>query len=488
MPPKGPLINAAQANFKLVFVLLGALLLTSSCLLFWNLQKSPFADYDEAIYAEVLASTVQHSSFFVLYDQGQPWFNKPPLYFWLALGTDKVFHDPELSYRLPAAVLGLISILLVTAIAFELTASPYVAILAGFILAGTGDFIESARQLRIESGVMMAILFTFYCYLRAKKDKRWLMGVLAGVAVGIMFKSIIGTLGISTIIIFSLFDKDFSWLKSKFLWIGAAIGLLILAPWHVYETYLFGFIFWQDYLFHQVFQRFVSNVNGGGYQSNWVYVRDTFLFAFPWSVLFLASILSLFFKKFLGNRYRTVAALVASVCFIFLVFAVAQTKIAYYALPGIIFFSIISALLFERWYVQCRTILHKRFFWTSLIVIVLLGFANSIYVGFHYQSDFSSPQAVIYEEHTIGTILSTQPSLPIATFYDPDWDTIRYYSKDKDPFILIQNGYSTTSPMYVLMTTALYKSDPFSNVVMAELKPQYAGMTLTLLRYQPSKG
>jgi 4-amino-4-deoxy-L-arabinose transferase-like glycosyltransferase len=487
MPKKKRPNEAKRANPTLVLLLFGSLLLTSSLLLFWNLQKPPFTDYDEGIYAEVLASTVQHHSFFVLYDQGQPWFHKPPLYFWLALETDKVLRYPGLSYRLPAAVLGLIGIILVTAIVFELSANPYTAVLAGFILAGTGDFIESARQLRIEAGVIAAVLFTFYCYLRAKKDKRWLMGILAGVAIGIMFKSIIGTLGLCVILIFSLFDRDFSWLKSKFFWIGGVLGFLILAPWHLYETYLFGFTFWQDYLFHQVLQRFVSNVNGGGHQSNWLYVRDTFLYAFPWSVAFLAGILSLFWKKFLGERYRVMLALLGSVCFIFLIFLIAQTKITYYVLPGVVFFSIISALLFERWYANCRTVLQKRFFWVALIGIVLLGLANSVYVGFHYQPDFSGPQTIVYEEHAIGVVLASQPSLPIGAFYYPDWDTIRYYSDDKDSFTLIQSGYSTTSPMYMLMVTSLYKSQPFGSAVMAELKPLYVGTWLTLLRFNPSK-
>ena len=48
-------------------------------------------DYDEATYAKVVVDTLHTGQVTDLYHFDKPWFEKPPLYLWMAVGSVKLF-------------------------------------------------------------------------------------------------------------------------------------------------------------------------------------------------------------------------------------------------------------------------------------------------------------------------------------------------------------------------------------------------------------
>ena len=195
------------------------LFLLSAFLLFFNLGKDAFIDYDEATYATVLRESILSENYITFSYLGEPWFDKPPLYFWLAGASVKLFGMNEFAERLPSAVAGLLLVILLYHTTLRLTKNPIAAFFAGAILTTNSSFIDAARQMRLDVPVTLCIVATIYCFLRRKDNARWLVGIGVAIGFGILMKSVIGFLAIPIICIISMFERDWSWLKQKWLWL-----------------------------------------------------------------------------------------------------------------------------------------------------------------------------------------------------------------------------------------------------------------------------
>ena len=464
--------------------LFGLLVCASGFLLFFRLGSFPLVDYDEAIYAQVISNTQNAGDFLTLHTPNGPWFEKPPLYFWLAMESEKVFGQNEFALRFPSATFGIIAIILTCLIAFELSGNAYIALIAGTILLTTGSFLEAARQLRLDVPVTATILFAFYSFIRARKNPRWYLGVAVGVSVGILFKSIIGVFALPIILIWSFVNIDWDWLKNKYLWYGVAPALLILLPWHIYEGLKFGVTFWNDYLIHQVFERFGSDVNGNS-ASNWQYIKFTFLYTFPWVVVFLGGGWWLSRRKVLSASIKQLISLAISVLFLFGVFLIAKTKIFYYVIPSFPFMAIFCALVIKETHDLCRTGKQRAALYISGAVLVIFGFINTIYVGYHLQDDLATNALLAHDEYEIGLQLKEKPQpTEVRAFEYFYWDTIRYYSGGRN-ITLMKPGDTASQPFFMILETYPYKQNPFPPIIMKHLSPIYEGDAVTLLEFNP---
>src|SRR5262245_40023500 len=131
-----------------------------SCFLFlYQLGEHSFVDYDEASYAQVIDNTLSSGNLLTLNRLGNLWFDKPPLYYWSSMVVGTFVEHKEIAYRLPSAIAGILSVVLVMLIAYELTESYVAAIIAGAILCTSPLFLEAGRQLRLDVPVTAAILF-----------------------------------------------------------------------------------------------------------------------------------------------------------------------------------------------------------------------------------------------------------------------------------------------------------------------------------------
>ena len=240
------------------------IIVVSFSLFLFQLGSHAFIDYDELTYAQVIDNTLQSGTVLTLSRHRSPWFDKPPLYYWSAMAAGNLFENKEIAYRLPSALTGILSVVLVMLIAFELTESYVAAIIAGAILCTSPLFLEAGRQLRLDVPVTAAILFAVYSFIRGLKDPRWYMGVGVGIALGILTKSVIGLFPLGFIFFWAVVHRSSGFLKSAYFWIGMALMLAIAAPWHIYLSILYGRAFWNTYLFTTVINRAAKNVLGQG--------------------------------------------------------------------------------------------------------------------------------------------------------------------------------------------------------------------------------
>jgi len=468
-----------------VMWLFGLLLCASSFFLLFELGSFPLVDYDEAIYAQVISDTQNAGDFLTLRTPDGPWFQKPPLYFWLAMESEKFFGPSEFALRFPSAILGIAAIILTCLIAFELSSNTYIALIAGTILLTTGSFLEASRQLRLDVPVTTAILFALYSFVRARKNQKWYLGVAIGIGIGVLFKSVIGIFVLPIILIWSFFDKDWSWLKNKYLWYGIGLSFLIVLPWHVYETLKFGSSFWNEYLLLHVFERFGSDINGGS-TSNWQYVEYIFRYSFPWIFVFLGGGTWWFTRgQFFSNSTKRLFGIAISVLFIFGIFLIAKTKIFYYVTPIFPLIALFCALIAKEIYGFCKTEKQRAVVLVFGAILLVLGVVNTVYVGYHFQSDLATNALIVHDEYEIGLWLKDHPQpVEIRAFKYPYWDTVRYYSGRRN-ITLMQLDDTASQSFFMIIETYPYKQNPFPPMIMEHLNPIYEGDALTLLEFKP---
>jgi 4-amino-4-deoxy-L-arabinose transferase-like glycosyltransferase len=438
----------------------GGLVLLAVALFFVGLGNRPFLDYDEAIYARITHDTQLSGDPFILSRAGQPFFEKPPLYFWSSMALDSMLHNPEWSYRLTSALAGVLCIIFTMLLAFEISGAVAAAFWSGAILLTTGAFVEASRQMRLDIPVVASIVLASYCFTRGMRDRRWLVGVGIAIAIGVLFKIVIALLAGVFMLAWATVHRDIRWIKEPWLWIGGLAGLLILAPWHIYETMHFGAQFWDGYLWHNVVNRVGGDVLGGSLSvAN--FAKFVLVFTAPWSVAVVAGLVVLAARRNpvrWEGEMRQIGVVGLTTVLIAAVFALSSTRIFYYLLPAYPFMAITLALISE----EIRARVSKTIF-AALITVMAID------------------DAIAADEANAGLILAANPEpTRVLTYQWPYWDTLGYYSGGR-PIGVIGDGDVIKESYYLVVHSEGNYSYPPS--YKARLTTMYQGPALTMYKF-----
>ncbi len=413
-----------------VFYFLGILVALSVVVFLVSLGRQPFIDYDEAAYAQILKESTTNHDLLSLRFIGEFWFEKPPLYFWLARFFQLCISSPEYALRLPSALAAIATVIVVFLIAYEVTKKAGWGFIAGLILMNTAAIVDVGRQVKLDMLLTFFIIFSFYAWVMSGKNKKWylLWGLTVGLSV--MTKSAAGLVAFLPVMVFALVERKTFW-REGYFYGGLAVLLSVILPWHIYESLRFGSEFWQSYLFIQVVNRYQHNFFG---QSLGLgdYFQAFYSYAMPWSLLVIISIVvwAYFFKQ--GDRHmrRFILTCIISALSIFALFASAQTRSAYYLIPLYPFVALALALIGkELWqYLEARIKIALVFFFAILFIDALV---RSVIIGFHLTDDFNPQHAFAAEEKQIGLVIKDD-TIPVYMNEPEFWETIRYYSGGRD--------------------------------------------------------
>lgn len=439
-----------------IHTLLFAVVILFTIFLVFTKNNAALVDYDEATYAKVVHESFLRHDFLSFTKDGKPWFEKPPLYFWLAAGSVSLFGENELALRLPSMLLTVASIILIWLIAIKLTENRTIALFSALILATNPFFIYAGRQVRMDVPVTAALLFSLYAFLQGKKFPIWYIGVGVGIAVGVLFKSVVGFLSLGFLLIYSVLYKEWQWLRSRYFWIGLLLMIIILLPWHIHQTAVFGAAFWEDYIGYHILERFENKILG--VRESFYYITQLFNLVEPWFVVFWSVVVAGFIVGWrdirLNNKILFPLTLTA---FIFLVFQVAQTKLLYYLVPLLPLASITIAVfgyLIWSWLGKSGKIVG------TLLITLIIGialYATVLQSFFPKERSWSlktlrsSLNDVAEDEKSIGEkIRSSQ--LPVYLFDWPHQPTLGYYA-DISKITLVGEDTSIKKPAYIIVPT-----------------------------------
>jgi 4-amino-4-deoxy-L-arabinose transferase-like glycosyltransferase len=242
----GTLPPAAEARIRrrrragrtVVYCLVSAAL--ASVLMFWELGADALTA-DEAQYALVVQNIKRSGEWlYVSPYPPAPYFQKPPLYFWLtALTYDRLGGPDELAYRAWSAAAGVGAVVL-TCVLGAMLLTPEIGALAALLLLTNKAFllVHGARSGTFDALVTFLITAGVVIYWAAGRGRRgWIGWIGVGVCAGLasLTKPFVGVPLVVLLAIHSLFVERGGATPGR-RGVGILLGILSLvavaAPWY----------------------------------------------------------------------------------------------------------------------------------------------------------------------------------------------------------------------------------------------------------------
>jgi len=133
----------------------------------------------EDLYAEVSHEIVTSGDWLTLHQNSGPYYNKPPVFFWLEAASIKAFGMHAAAARLPSALLGIGTLVLCYLIAKRLGISP---LISSLVLATSWEFFTACHRATIDITLTFFILLAFWLYLLSAGAVRFGWAYFAGAA------------------------------------------------------------------------------------------------------------------------------------------------------------------------------------------------------------------------------------------------------------------------------------------------------------------
>lgn len=272
-----------QDNFYFLGLLVAAIILYT-----FNLGELPLRDWDEGIVAGVARNIWQGSLdnntwLYPTINNGQPYWNKPPLVHWLIAISYNFFGVSEWSTRIAPALLSAFSVPLLYKIGQEIFPTRLTAIVSASVYLTLLPIARHGRVAMLDGAIACWFCLAFWCLLRGRKRPIWLLGTGIGIGLVCLTKGIMmGLLLGGIILIFLILDCP-QLLVSPYLWNGLILGISPALAWYWLQYSRYGEEFLGISLGKQTFSRIwepVSQVSG----PPWYYLLEIAKYSLPWLV------------------------------------------------------------------------------------------------------------------------------------------------------------------------------------------------------------
>lgn len=232
-------------------------------------------DPDEPRYASIGREMARSGDWITPRLNGSPWFEKPPLLYWMTATATKLGLRDEWAARLPVALASIAFLAFFFAIV-EREFSTAIAAMATAMLGTSAGWLAYSFSAVTDlpmSAAFNAAMLTALFDTRRRQRAGWIAGVMLGVA--ILAKAFLPA---------ALFTPIWLIARGK-RWAIAAGAFLVAAPWHLLVWMRNGSAFWNVYFWQQQVGR-VSSSALQHTQPLWFYIPVLLLGLFPWTPLF----------------------------------------------------------------------------------------------------------------------------------------------------------------------------------------------------------
>jgi 4-amino-4-deoxy-L-arabinose transferase-like glycosyltransferase len=250
---------------------------------------------------------------------GEPWFEKPPLLYWMTAAGFRLGLGPELAPRAPVALLSVFFLLgqwlLLRKLLDERTAW-----LASLINATSAGWVAYSKlgvtDLPLAACFQMAVLMSWLALEMRAPAARY--GAAACLAAAVLAKGLVPLVLFLPVLWFLRKDAR--------AWAGpAALFLLLAAPWYATMTWMHGRAFLDEFFLRHHFSRFTS-AELQHVQPFWFYAPVAMAGLLPWT----PALMAVRRRAWLADRLR-IPLLIFVFGFIF--FSISRNKLPGYLLP-----------------------------------------------------------------------------------------------------------------------------------------------------------
>jgi 4-amino-4-deoxy-L-arabinose transferase-like glycosyltransferase len=262
------------------------ILILAAGLLFFGRLGCPLQEPEEPRYAEIPRQMLAHGSFAVPVLHGLPYYDKPPLLYWLIMASYSLFGVHDWAARLVSCAAGFATVL-VTYFWGRQTVGPRAAFAAAMILSLSARFVYLGRLLTMNSLLCLWVVAALALAHTAIRDGRlrwswWLLSA-ACCALGLLSKGPVTlALVLVPVLAMQILDRQ-SWRPAFRAWLAyVALALGLACPWYAavaaIDPDFLGYFFWK----HNVV-RYVAPFDHA--KPFWYYLPELFLGMLPWSLL-----------------------------------------------------------------------------------------------------------------------------------------------------------------------------------------------------------
>lgn len=468
----------------------------SAVLIFANLGNSSLIPWDEAIYAKIAKNMYLTGDLLNMYwKPGLIWYEKPPLYMWMTAALMHIFGAASLAPRIPSAIFGFSTILLV----YFFTKKHFgklAAFIAGFSLLTTTQYLYYTRAGMLDVTVgffISAALISYYTSFdinsKAKSRICWILsGLLIGL--GTMVKGVIGLLPFPIILI-----SELVYLKRIRLWEWLSMGLaflLVMVPWHLYMYERYGMAFIQNYLGYHVLDRALTAIEDKGRPFYW-YLIVLKVSMRLWFISLIPAVLLSIYKALKGDK--VFGKLTIWAVFILVFFSAAKSKLVWYIIPLYPVLAIINGYfvsLAVSWLVSKVPSGHKNL--TRALIVYMLVIVSGFYLTLNYKmvfpGDLTGSQVRLMQKKDVvfgtkNTIYLDRIELPLALYYsDSPFEIVDFVPDQKsripqvaptDPLILMtkKGRYAEHISGYVAPATVVAEDGDY---ILWYMPPKVPGL------------
>jgi 4-amino-4-deoxy-L-arabinose transferase-like glycosyltransferase len=252
------------------------------CLMITGLGLRPFSTPDEGRYVEIPREMVASGEWVVPHLNGLPYFEKPPLVYWIQACALKCFGASPFAMRLPLVWVAFLGCLLVYAFV-RAHQGQRAALLSAMILGLSPLYFYLSRFLILDlflSVFMMAALLSFFMTTRTPRPIYFILyGVFLGLAV--LTKGLVGLiLPGSVILAWVILERRWAMFYLAFYPLALLSFMIVAVPWHLWVHMRNPHFGW-FYFVHEHFLRYTTSVHSR-FQPWWFFIPVIILGFFPW--------------------------------------------------------------------------------------------------------------------------------------------------------------------------------------------------------------
>lgn len=346
-------------------------------------------DWDEVNFAEAAREMIVTHDYSKVYINFKPFWEKPPMFFWMQVGAMKIFGITDFAARFPNAICGIVTLIVVFLCGSKIYDKKFGVLWA---LAFGGSLFPN---MYFKSGIIdpWFNLFTFlslynfilYHWSRNKFEKDGLKknpipyviwsGIFMGLA--ILTKGevslLVYLLSLGVYLIYNRFRIYFNWWHAVLFLVVAAI---VTATWYGYETVKNGPWFITSFLKYQ-YRLFTTHDAGQKGFPGYHYIV-LLVGCFPASLLAIPS----FFKSGYSGKFDKDFKKWMQILFwvVTVLFTITQSRIIHYSSLAWFSVSFLAAYTIYKW--DLKQLQYKKY--VSVFIAILGGIISLFLLAFPY--------------------------------------------------------------------------------------------------------
>jgi 4-amino-4-deoxy-L-arabinose transferase-like glycosyltransferase len=361
---------------------------------------TPLMDPDEGLHATIAQEMVERGDYLVPRISGEPFRDKPFLYFAAQAASLRMFGMNEAAIRLPGflfALLGCATTALLARRLFDAETALYAALAALTLVLPVALAQSAAHDIALVPWINLLVL----CYWEqenattASQRWRWVAGGAVCVALALLTKGLIGIAVVTSgIAIYAVVTRSLSWSLLGRCMVVLLAGGALASPWFLRMEHVSpGYSYY--YFVQRHFLGFVTEGQEHGDVPWHYYIGPVLGGAMPWLAYAAAAVWQLKYDATRKSFSRPTLLLLCWFLGGFLFLSVAGSKLLTYSLPLFPPIAVLAGLAFRRFFHRELAPIIRRTFIASFRISSFFGMIAPVaaLLFLHYFLEAPSPPA-----------------------------------------------------------------------------------------------